>query len=210
MFEEPGVAEAAAADEDAVGAADVHGFFSEFDGGDVAVDEEGGIWDLAAGFADAVPVGFAAIALFFGATVHGDEIGAGVFDVFYKFEAVGVVGPAEAGFDADGDWDGGFHGFDDGFGAFWVADEGGAVEVMDDVVDRATHVDIEGVGLEAFVNDGGGLGHGVWVAAKDLLDERALSHIEFSHFKGFWIHANHRFGRDHFPDHQACAFLFAD
>lgn len=170
LFEEPWVAEAATADEDAVCARDFHGFFREFDGCDVAVYEKGDMWDLAASFTYAIPIGFAAIALFLGAAMHGDEFGAGFREVFYKFETVGVVGPSQTGFDADGNGDRGFHGADDGFGAFWVADKGGAVEVMDDVVYWATHVDVEGVGLEFFVDDGGGAGHGFWVAAKDLLD----------------------------------------
>lgn len=201
LFEEPGISETAASDENAVCAGDVHRFTGKFWRDDIAIHEKGEMGDVFACFTDAMPVGFTGIALFARAAVHGNKIGAGVGYDFYEFQAVGVLNPAQTCFYRDRNWDGSFHFADDLCGAIRFFDECGAVEVGDEVVDGAAHVDVEGIGFEAVVNDAGGFSHRVRIGTEDLLDKGALALVKAGHLEGLWIKTYDGFRAHHLAEH---------
>src|SRR5688572_9551253 len=168
------------------------------------------MWNLATSFTNTMPVSFAGVALFFCATVHRNKISACIGDDFYEFQTVGVVLPAQAGLNGDGDWDGGFY-FTDNFGcALRIFNESGAVEIRNKVVDGTTHVDVDGIGFETVVNDFGGFSHDVRIGAKDLLDDRTLALVKTRHLESLWIKTYDGFRAHHFTEHQRRAFIFTD
>ena len=72
LFEKPRIPKTAASNENAVCAGDVHRFTGKFRGCDIAIYKKGEMGDVFTGFTDAMPVGFAGIALLARAAVHRD------------------------------------------------------------------------------------------------------------------------------------------
>ena len=190
---EPRVSEHASANQYSIRTTDFERFFGAFRGGDIAVHEEGHVRHVSPRIADAVPVGDAAIPLFAGTAVHREEVDACIGEHLHEFETVGVFFPAETGLHAHGARNRGFHGSDDGMRLFWFADKRSAVEVRNEVVDRATHVHVDGIRLEPFVDNAGRFGHHGRIRAKNLLYKRPFTFVERRHFEGFGVQANNRF-----------------
>lgn len=158
-FGEPRVSEHASANQHSICATNLECFFSAFRGGDIAVHEEGHMRYVSPCITDAVPVGNAAIPLFAGATVHREEVDARISEHLHEFETVGVFFPAKTGLHTYGARNRGFHGSNNGMCLFWFADERSAVEVRNEVVDRAAHVHVDRIRLEPFVDNAGRFGH---------------------------------------------------
>lgn len=195
--EDPGIAESAASDEDAVSAADAQSVDYFLRCMNVAVDEDGNsnsFFD----FTDLGPVSCAAVALYFRPAVDGDEIATSGFQRLSEGDTVGFVGPAEANLDRERDIDYLLDGAYDVAGEFGILHEGSTVEVVDYFVNWAAHVEIKAFGVVLKRNGFSGLGQNCWVTAEKLLDEHPFVVVNGGHAEGLVVAADDCFCRHHF------------
>ena len=167
VAKDPRVAECGAADHQA-GAV---GLFADTDhivrAADVTIADDGDR-ELCGDFGDEWPVGVAAVALHFGATVNGECLCAFALDDVADFAGDdGIVVPASADFSGHGGaGDCAHHGADNFADFGGIAQHRGAGIHTDHAICGTTEIDVDKVGLQAIGEEPCGVGHGVRVGSR--------------------------------------------
>ena len=178
---------------------------------DVAIADDGNC-EFFSDFGDQRPIGFAAVALDFGATVNGECLCAFAFDDVADLAGNdGVVVPTSANLGSHGSaWHGLHHGADDFANFGWIAQHRRAGIHTDHAIRGASEVDVDKVGLQPIGKESCRIGHGVGVGAEDLHPHRALFFGEIDSFPEFWVFTGERIGLHELGDHDVGALFFAE
>src|SRR6185369_2009787 len=167
------------------------GFVEHLFGGlgsdDVAVADDGDIFDRFNHFADAGELDGAAEALFAGAAVDENGGDAGVFEGAGEVGGgqVGVI-PAESHLGGDGNFDGVDHAADEGGGFIEFGHHGRAAADFADFPNGAAHVDVDGLDADGFEVEGG-VAHFPGHAAEQLDGEGTVGGAGFDQFERFGV-----------------------
>ena len=99
---------------------------------------------------------------------------------------------------------------DDGVDLVWVLEPHSTSLVLDDFIHRATHVDIDDIGLGIFLDKFSCACEAIFVTSKELDRYRIFSFIDMEHVKRLFIVVLDSLVRDHFHHNEPCSQFFGN